>query len=84
MSKIETKTIGSVYMHICNSGATISIIDRGFGPTIKIGTSSFGNINNSTEIFTDKESLKELVKLFTKAIDEEYSNDYCNKAVARK
>ena len=76
----DIKVIDSLYLHISNSGVTISIKDRGFGPTIEIKTSAFGNINNTTEIFTNKESLKKLAEMFAKAAEEEYSEDYRNLA----
>ena len=67
-------------MHISNSGANITIIDEGFGPTIEINTSAFGNIDTTTRIITDKQSLLALGKLFLKASDLKYSEDYCEKA----
>ncbi len=82
--KQEKRIIGSVGMHISNSGASISIIDEGFGPTIEINTSAFGNIDTTTKIITDKQSLLALAKLFMKASDFEFSKDYCEKASVNK
>jgi hypothetical protein len=79
MSKI-IKTLDSLYLHISNSGVTFKIQDRGYGPVIAILSSAFGNIVNEFHVTTDKEALKALGEMFTKAADLDYSEESCVKA----
>lgn len=81
---MEKKIVGTVGLHISNSGVSISIIDEGFGPTIEINSSAFGNIVHSFKIMTDRKSLAEIAALFTKADNFLFSKDYCYKAKCSK
>lgn len=74
------KTIGEVYLHVGNSGATISVVDDGQGPELRIGTSSFGNLIQGTVIKTNIAAFRALRDLFSKATEESYSAEYCNVA----
>lgn len=78
----EEIIIDSMFLDISNGGVEIFVIDRGFGPTIKIKTSALGNLINTSEIFTDRKSLKELGEMLITASGrkKEYSKDYCHKA----
>jgi hypothetical protein len=80
------KEIGEVYCHVGNSGAHFSVIDDGFGPTILVTSSSFGNLQTSFKLLTDRESLRAIGEMFTKAADrtEDYSADYCHKGAILK
>lgn len=82
MSENKSKTvIGSVYLHVSNSGATFSVVDAGFGPEIHVDTNAFGNLINSTKVITTRESLQALADLFSQAAKaEEYSGEYCHAA----
>lgn len=74
------KKIGSVYLHISNSGVEFKVIDEGFGPTIVVESSALGNIQSSIKTFTDTYSLKQLGEMLIKASEQEYSKDYIHKA----
>ena len=76
----ETKIIKSIYLHVSNSGVTLSVIDSGNGPEIQIESASFGNLNHKLNILTNKESLSKLAKMFDEASKEEYSLEYCYSA----
>jgi hypothetical protein len=75
-AKDEGKEIGSVYLHISNSGVTFKVVDKGFGPTIVVYSSSFGNAINELEIITHGEALAALGELFTECSKETYSKEY--------
>jgi len=72
----EGREIGSVYLHISNSGVTFKIVDKGFGPTIVVYSSSFCNAINELQVITHKEALAALGELFTECSKEEYSKEY--------
>jgi len=83
MTKEEStvKKIGEVYCHVGNSGATFSVIDDGFGPTILVTSASFGNLQTSFKLLTDRESMKAIGEMLINAAtrSEDYSADYCHK-----
>jgi hypothetical protein len=81
---MEKKIVGTVGLHISNSGVSISIIDEGFGPTIEITSSAFGNIQHSFKILTDVNALKKLSNLFGEATNFFFSKDYVCKAYITK
>ena len=60
--------IGKVYLQLGNSGATFSVDDEGYGPTLNVSTSSFGNLVNEQKIYTDLKSLEALKALLEKAL----------------
>jgi hypothetical protein len=75
------RTIGEVYLHVGNGGVTFEVIDEGNGPTIVVSSSFFGNVKQELKIFTNKEGLEELTRLFRKASDfEGFSGEYCHLA----
>lgn len=74
------KTIGKVYLHVSNSGASFFVKDLGYGPCIEIHTAAFGNLDHTLKIHATKEGLLKLSELFAQAAKEEYSEDYCNSA----
>lgn len=67
--------IGDVYLHVSNSGAKFIIEDHR-GPTIRIVTSSFGNLNQETKIMTTVEGLQKLRDLFDLALKHQFSEPY--------
>lgn len=75
---------GDVYLHISNSGVRFRVIDVGHGPTVRVTSSSFGNMASTMDIHTDRESLAALGKMFTDAASGEYSDTYVCAASARK
>ena len=76
------KKIGEVYCHVGNSGANFSVIDEGFGPTILVETSSFGNLQTSFKLLTDRASMRAIGEMLISASNRtaDYSADYCHKA----
>jgi hypothetical protein len=72
--------VGDVYLHVSNSGISFGIVDEGFGPTIKIHTSAFGNISQFISVHVDREALQKLSELFAKAANEDYTDEYCHAA----
>ena len=73
--------VGEVYCHIGNSGATFSVEDEGFGPTLRVETSAFGNIRQSNRIYLDKRAIRKLRELLQKAEDfSDYTEEYCHAA----
>lgn len=85
LKKTNPDQIGKVYFHISNSGVTFKVIDEGWGPTIEVTGSSFGNMQSSLKLHTDAESLKVLGKMFIDASEHQnFSEEYCNNAKARR
>jgi hypothetical protein len=73
--------IGEQYWHISNSGITFQVLNHPSGsPALRIYTSSFGNLENTLLIFTDKKSLRELGKMLTKCSTKCSDKNYCCKA----
>lgn len=77
---VEEKVFGERYFHISNSGVNFSIVDQGYGPTIRISSSAFGNLVHVLEVNVSQECLTELAIMFAEASKKEYSSEYCNKA----
>ena len=72
-------TLGTVYLHISDSGITFQVDDDYYyGPTIRINSSVFGNNNVEQIIRTDKKSLVSLAELFIKAAGHDFRKEpYC-------
>lgn len=79
----DPKTIGSVYFHISNSGITFRVIDEGWGPTVVVGGSAFGNMQSEIKLHIDNRGLIALSKLFAHAAKQEYTDEYCHKGSAK-
>lgn len=79
-----SKEVASVYLHIGNSGVTIGVIDEGWGPTIEISSSSFGNNNTNQKVHVHPEDLKVLSRMFEIASEKKYSQSYCHAARTSK
>lgn len=73
----RVKVIAEQHLRISNGGVTFSVGDAGFGPTIRISSSNFGNVCNELTIYVQKDNLVELGKMFALAADSEFSPDYC-------
>lgn len=78
------KTLGEVYLHVSNSGATLKVVDDGHGPEIHIETSAFGNLNQTTKIKTTQAALGALEQLFNMAKQQTFSPHYVNPANLRE
>ena len=63
----------SVYLHVCNGGATISIKQEEDGVVLKIRTSSYGNCIAEQSITMDNTSINALFELFKKASNHNFS-----------
>lgn len=74
------KTIGEVYLHVGNSGATLKVVDDGNGPEVHIETSSFGNLNQTTKIKVTNAALEQLEEMFAIAKQQDFSPEYCHAA----
>lgn len=74
----------SMYCHVGNSGATFKMVDEGYGPTLIVKTSAFGNLQSTQKIFLDKNAVIALGGLFTEASNFKYSQNYCIAACARE
>lgn len=75
------RSISRVNLHIGNSGVCFEFKDCGHGPQIEVRSSAFGNIQNSVEILTTKQSLIKLREALDEAIAfDDYSEDYCHAA----
>lgn len=76
----DNKVVGEVYVHIGNGGLNFAVKDDE-GPTIEIKAYHFGHTTNTTCIFTDKKTLKEIGEMFIKASEyDNYSEEYCHVA----
>lgn len=79
-SKVAPVKAGQVYLHVSNSGAIFSVMDRGYGPSLEIESSAFGNIVHTFQIHTTKSGLADLRDMLTAALDHEFSEEYCHAA----
>jgi hypothetical protein len=78
------REIGSVYLHIGNSGVTIGVEDDGSGPMLHIQSSTFGNNVIDQRVHIDHDGLLALLRLFDYAIEYEgYSDTSCQAAEFR-
>lgn len=69
--------VGDVYCHIANSGVTVGVVDKGFGPTLVINMGAFGNMSQNIAVHVDRAALKKLAELFTKAAEyDDYTEEY--------
>jgi hypothetical protein len=74
--------VAETYLHVGNSGVTFSVEDEGFGPTVKIRTSAFGNLNHETKLLVSKEGLKAVKDVIERALQYgEFSSDYVHRAM---
>lgn len=71
--------IESVYLHLGNGGATISVEDAGFGPEFIVSISSFGGMSSEIRISTDIVGLKAIAKIVQSASEYTgFSETYIN------
>jgi len=83
MSKGDENVVATTYLHVGNSGLTVKVVDVGWGPTLVVESSSFGNLNNSTRTHTSVEGLRAIRDMLDRAIEHEgYSEEYCHAAKA--
>lgn len=68
------------YLHVGNSGVTFSVWDSGYGPEIRIESSAFGNIVNTSVVYTNTKSLKKIGEMLIEASQYEYSKEYVHSA----
>jgi hypothetical protein len=79
--KVNPDKLGYVYLHVGNSGISFSVVDEGFGPTIKIHSSTFGNVDQTIRVHANVESLQVLGEMFTAAAQyKNFNENYCNNA----
>lgn len=77
----EAIKIAGVNFDISNSGVSFTVQDEGNGPTIKIRSSAFGNLQNEVIVFTNSYGLKLLGKMFLEASKyDSFTDDYCHAA----
>lgn len=72
--------IESIYLHVCNSGVKISVVDGGMGPVIKIKIDAFGALNSEMKFFVTSDGLKALTRLFERASYYKYSEAFSGAA----
>jgi hypothetical protein len=77
--------IDSVYCHLFNGGATFEVIDEGQGPTIRISSEVFGNMQTEFKLLTDTESLRTIGAMLIRAsLKSGYSKEYCHLATSHR
>ena len=73
--------LGHVYLHVSNGGISFSVVDEGYGPTVKIDSHTFGNIDQTIRVHANVESLQVLGEMFTAAAQyKDYNKNYCHNA----
>lgn len=77
-TKTEAKVLLSQYLHIGNSGVTFSVLDLGYGPTLRMSSSAGGNMQNEFTLFVRRSNLRALGDMLLAAAELDYSPDYCN------
>lgn len=69
---------GSVYGHIGNGGVTFTVCNSvGFGPSLKIESSHFGNNIHTHTVLVSPGFLKELGQMLLNCSDKKFSEVYC-------
>lgn len=74
--------LDKVYCHLFNGGMTFSIVDEDHGPTVKISSMVFGNLQQETKLMTDRPTLRMLGEMFLRAAERPFSPEYVHKATA--
>ena len=72
--------VGSVYLHVSNSGVAFSVLDGRHGPTVQIHCSTFGNMDHTITLHTTNEGLEALRQLFQVAVERTYKGPYLHNA----
>lgn len=70
--------IAEQYLHIGNSGVTFQVVDMGHGPTIRVLSSSLGNMVHQFTLHVRPENLTALGEMFKDAAGFKFSQQYCN------
>lgn len=71
------KKVGSVYLHVGNSGVTFTVQDGPYGPCVEIHCSTFGNMDHTIKVHTTPKGLTALKQLFDVAAERTYDKPYC-------
>ena len=83
-AKHEPKVIGEIYLHVCNGGLTVRVLDY-YGPTLEIEASAFGHTFGHTRVHTNRYSLRKIANMILKAADSHvFQPDYCHAAEAEE
>jgi hypothetical protein len=76
-----SKEIANVHLNIGDGGVTFKIVDEGYGPTVEICSSHFGNNSTVQQIRVTHQDLNVLARLFKFAFEKtRYSEEYCYSA----
>lgn len=65
----------SLYLHVCNSGATFTVAQTQNGCTFKVAMQAFGNLGTIIAIDMSNEAVKELAKLLQKASEHQFTEN---------
>lgn len=72
------RVVSTTYLHVSNSGVTVSVVDDGFGPALVVESSSFGNLVSKHKTYLSKDGLREVRDMLERAIAHDgYSDTYC-------
>lgn len=83
MSEEIEEAVEEMYMHIGNSGVTLSVCDEGFGPKLVLRQSTFGSSKSEVSVLTTKECIRAAAILLYKASFHDFSDEYCHAAGTR-
>lgn len=74
---------GEVYLHIGNGGVVFEVVNKKYGPMIRMSSSHFGNNNITQELYVKKEDLLKLSLMFAQAANQKYNKPYCHAATTK-
>jgi hypothetical protein len=74
--RLKPVEVFSLYCHVSNSGVTFKVLDQGFGPTLVVKQSAFGNLESDQSFHLTKATLKRLAKELTAAAKFDFTEDY--------
>lgn len=63
-----------LYLHVCNSGATVKVSQEKYGIKLSIGIGAFDALKAETSVRLNREGLKALADFFNKAVAEPFED----------
>lgn len=65
----------SLYLHVCNSGATFTVSENEYGCNLKIAMQAFSNLGTMISIDMSNDAIRELAKLLQKASEHQFTEN---------
>lgn len=77
-AKKKDVIVSDVYLHVCNGGFSVRVLDTEFGPCLEVEGLSFGHTFGKSRIYTTEKGLEEVGRSVMESISKHrFNKKYC-------